>query len=668
MASEELQIILRAKDYATGVFNKLVHGTASLVKHLFSLRGILGVTAAAWAGMRIMDHASAIESIGIGFEKLTERIGGAEAVMGALRKGTKDTVSDFKLMESANRAMLFGVGKSADEFELLATVARRLGRAVGRDTVDALNDMFVGIGRQSRLFLDNIGLIIRVADANRAYAKQLGKTVDSLTDIEKRQAFWNATVEASREMVGKLGPDIYLLADAWEQFKATVVNVANELLASVIPSLKELFTSLGDYVRTHRREIFGFFADLTEIISTFTIAATEMFIVLDENLGHLTALVQRVKILGLTTKSIWQFMQSQVEGMVDLAGGQSKFEESMRSLIEAADLSDELFEGSKGRADKMRETSRIIEHLAESMAEKLRLVGSESKSAAQEAREYLALLGDMRRVTEKFVSPPPILDLTLNYWVDQRIAAWELKEQLAKETEIKLGRDERQMERITREWEEQRDAMHGVISAFQEMRLKSEEWGRVLHDGIMDATDAIGSGIVDGLMTMSENFRETAKAAREMAISIVRDLARVALQLSITQALQAGFGALFGATGLGVPHVSPDVLASDRALVRSITPVLGSGGLPTAQHGADVMRGGWLRVGEAGPEFLRLPSGSSVRPGPTGNMITVNITNMNPSYRTREQERAIANQQKEEILAAVSAKYNSSVSYKEALS
>jgi lambda family phage tail tape measure protein len=246
-------------------------------------------------------------------------------------------------------------------------------------------------------------------------------------------------------------------------------------------------------------------------------------------------------------------------------------------------------------------------------------------------------------------------------WLEDLGDIKKAEEELARS----LAEENKELEKVIETWQK-RTVAGGVLSAFEEMKSKSQEWGRVMHDGITAATDAIGSGIVDGLMAMSENFRNAAQAARQMATSIVRDLARIALQLAITQALQAGFGALFGGSAISVPAGNyASVSAADRALVHTISPVA-----PGFQYGGYKSRSGLAVVGEAGPELVHLPGGSRVYPNSAlgGGNTTVVIHNHNPQFRTQEQERSFTRQQEEQILAVVARKKNSSVMFSEAMS
>ncbi len=221
-----------------------------LTKSIFNLKNLIIVIAAA----AFVRRAKEVESISIAFTNLSEGLGlVASEFLPALRESLKGTVSDLELMRTTNNAMLLGVVQSKEQFAELAVVARRLGRAVGRDAVDALNDLAVGIGRQSRLILDNLGIVISVQKAYDTFAARLGKTADELTDTQKRQAFLTAVMEQSRRKLKSLGPDVLTVADQWDRLTASINNTINALATSLVGG--NLPSAIADFIDENLQRI-----------------------------------------------------------------------------------------------------------------------------------------------------------------------------------------------------------------------------------------------------------------------------------------------------------------------------------------------------------------------------------------------------------------------------
>ena len=163
-------------------------------------------------------------------------IGGAESSSIALSKlslATNGTVSDFELLQQANNAMILGVSKNSDEMAEMFDIAQRLGKALGVDTTRSIESLVTGIGRQSRLMLDNIGIIVRSDEAYESYAKQLGKSKDELTDFEKKQAFFNATMESARKKVAAIGEETDE-GDAFQKLSASTDGLLEFLMVKLL--------------------------------------------------------------------------------------------------------------------------------------------------------------------------------------------------------------------------------------------------------------------------------------------------------------------------------------------------------------------------------------------------------------------------------------------------
>ena len=204
-----------------------------------------------------------------------------------LREATDGTVSDFKLLQQANNAMILGVSKNTDEMSEMFDMAQRLGKALGRDTASSVESLITGVGRQSRLMLDNIGIIVKVDDAQKDYAMSLNKSVSALTETEKKQAFQNAVMDAARKKVELLGDEQSSATETFDRFSASSQN------ASI---------ALGDFANLGLEPAVGLMSSFNETITpqnlrifASTIGVTSAAIVLYSN---------RVKIATVLTNTL----------------------------------------------------------------------------------------------------------------------------------------------------------------------------------------------------------------------------------------------------------------------------------------------------------------------------------------------------------------------------
>ena len=221
-------------------------------------------------------QAAKIDSMETAFNTLTGGVGSASIALDKLQEATNGTMSQFDLFQQANNAMILGVTKNSDEMAEMFDMAQRLGRALGRDTASSVESLITGIGRQSRLMLDNIGIIVKSDEAYQDYARSIGKTKDSLTDAEKKQAFMNATLESARKKLKTLGDETSSTQDSYDRLTASVADTGaeiGEVVNNAFIPLIDATTDFFDSLDTEKIRL------LTELITTLglTFAAFKVY-------------------------------------------------------------------------------------------------------------------------------------------------------------------------------------------------------------------------------------------------------------------------------------------------------------------------------------------------------------------------------------------------------
>lgn len=174
----------------------------------------------------------------VAIDKLSARALSARDVQGNLRIGLEDAtrasgrlVSQFDLATNAATAMRFGVVKTSAEFGRHVEIATKLARTTGGNATKAVEDFTTALARQSPQILDNLGLQVDVEKANADYARSLHKTVDALTEAEKKQAFINAAyADAEKKIAG-----LTVTNDGWaisvQRTKVAAEDILDKLLA-----------------------------------------------------------------------------------------------------------------------------------------------------------------------------------------------------------------------------------------------------------------------------------------------------------------------------------------------------------------------------------------------------------------------------------------------------
>tara|TARA_R100000808_G_scaffold6524_1_gene19364 strand:+ start:2064 stop:3833 length:1770 start_codon:yes stop_codon:yes gene_type:complete len=183
-------------------------------------------------------QSAKIEEMSRAFNSLSGGVDSAVNSMQKLQSATNGAMSQFDLLQQANNALILGVSRNSNEMAEMFDIAQRLGRALGRDTKSSVESLITGIGRQSRLMLDNIGIIVKAESAYQAFAEMIGVNADQLTETQRKQAFLNATMEAARIKVSQLNEELpstqsslEKVTAAWEDSNVAMGNFAITLFS-----------------------------------------------------------------------------------------------------------------------------------------------------------------------------------------------------------------------------------------------------------------------------------------------------------------------------------------------------------------------------------------------------------------------------------------------------
>jgi len=270
MAEDGPKIVITAQDKTKAGFDSAKKGLEDLKKSTAAygkeqetataagVKGMLQLGAAAAAvgsTIKIISElseaareAAQFERMSTAAQDLARSYGQSmDDILEATRKASLGTVSDYDLMASANKALMLGVGQNAEDMAKLMEVAAVRGRAMGLSTTQAFNDIVTGIGRKSKLILDNLGIVLDLNDVYSDYAETLGKTSDQLTDNEQKQAMLNAVLDDTADYLKTTGGLLEDNASKWEQLDAQTTNY---------------FTALKMNLASSGAGIAGFFANL----------------------------------------------------------------------------------------------------------------------------------------------------------------------------------------------------------------------------------------------------------------------------------------------------------------------------------------------------------------------------------------------------------------------
>ena len=188
MPNTDLNLQLKLQDQASKGIDSFTKGLAKTVAAVFSLKK-------AWDAINI---GANIEQQKTSFNSLGDTYGfNADRIISKMKEAADGTITSFDLMKNASRALTLGI--QADALPELLEISRKAARVMGEDAQFMFQSITLGIGRQSKLILDNLGIIIDADNAYKDYAQTLGITADKLTEAQKKQAFLNEAIKQGKE-------------------------------------------------------------------------------------------------------------------------------------------------------------------------------------------------------------------------------------------------------------------------------------------------------------------------------------------------------------------------------------------------------------------------------------------------------------------------------------
>lgn len=173
-----------------------------------------------------------------------DQLGAASGVaLGGLAKQfvevTGGAVSLRESMEATTKAISSGL--SQKQLLEIGEIAKKASQSLGLNMTDAVSRLTRGITKLEPELLDELGLFTKTGMAAEAYARSVGKSVSSLTDLERRQAFANAVLAEGRQKFN----EIDIPTNPYDKLLASLRNVAQQLLEVVNKGLVPLIDYLS---------------------------------------------------------------------------------------------------------------------------------------------------------------------------------------------------------------------------------------------------------------------------------------------------------------------------------------------------------------------------------------------------------------------------------------
>jgi hypothetical protein len=188
-----------------------------------------------------------------GLENLAAAAGqsGSE-IQAAIQSASKGTISGLDAIQAANAALLFGVAKTPEEFSSLTKSAVTLGRTLGLDATQSIEQFTTALGRQSLLILDNFGISAKQVNAEieRLAQADFGKARSELTEAQKQATFMKAALAIAGEAAATIGDEAGEAQASFDRLSASSENLQVTFGALIQPVGVGLVDALSRAAKT----------------------------------------------------------------------------------------------------------------------------------------------------------------------------------------------------------------------------------------------------------------------------------------------------------------------------------------------------------------------------------------------------------------------------------
>ena len=165
---------------------KAASSIGSLTKSLGAMAiAAVGVTKVIEGLKTSITMSAEMEGVKRGFDNLAKSSGFSTNAFNKFKTATDGTIDSLTLMKQANNAMLLGITDSEDQMAQMFDVAQRLGQSLGIDTVQSIESLVTGLGRQcltSDSFIstkDGMKQIVDIKEGDIVLSYKEGKIIET---------------------------------------------------------------------------------------------------------------------------------------------------------------------------------------------------------------------------------------------------------------------------------------------------------------------------------------------------------------------------------------------------------------------------------------------------------------------------------------------------------
>jgi hypothetical protein len=307
------------------------------------------------------------------FDRLIDKVGASDDLLKELRAASRGTIDDMRLMSAtttllagANGELAIRLADSTPQLLEIAKAANKLNPLLG-DTAFLYESIATGVKRASPMILDNLGLTIKIGEANERFAESAGKAVDELTAEEQKLALLEETLRAGNVLIQQAGGNTDSAVDSFARFETATKNASDALKAQFAPAAASAVEGLVTLLTMHD-EMASAFGDHENELRTGTRTYQEY---VDEIMRASGFANMHVRIKGDEVQ-VLQRVAGQLRDVTDqypiLTESQwasARADEHLISLMNQYRISADKAAGASGDlADKMEELAKLSDKAA----------------------------------------------------------------------------------------------------------------------------------------------------------------------------------------------------------------------------------------------------------------------------------------------------------------
>jgi hypothetical protein len=232
-ADETMAKYAQQAGIATQASGSFLAGLSPLTIALGAVAGaVLGAAMAFKTLYPVLEEGANIAQLDASFDHLITTMTDYPDVLKDMKEASQFTVSTMAAQEGimtlvagSSRMMTKELTDAAPRLLEISKAANKLNPMLG-DTNFMFTSLAKGVKRAEPRLIDNLGLKLRVSDANRQLAEELGKSVMELTAEEKQLAILNETLRAGDALIAQVGGSVDGLSDSFQRVEAAQADAA----------------------------------------------------------------------------------------------------------------------------------------------------------------------------------------------------------------------------------------------------------------------------------------------------------------------------------------------------------------------------------------------------------------------------------------------------------